>query len=104
MSIEEHRAEGEVLEDLPAEDGEGAAGDELTETPAPAVKARPVEEGERVASVDVIRGVALLGILAMNIVSFAWPDSVYEVPIMDPDAGPLDSALWALNHLVFETK
>jgi len=72
--------------------------------PSAPPKARPVEQGERVASVDVIRGVALLGILAMNIVGFAWPGRVYSVPILDPEAGRLDTALWALNHLVFETK
>jgi uncharacterized protein len=68
------------------------------------VKAKPVAEGERVASVDVIRGVALLGILTMNIVAFSWPEAVYDIPVRDPDAGPLDIALWAFNHLVFETK
>ena len=53
---------------------------------------------------DVLRGVALLGILAMNIVDFAWPSQVYSIPIMDPGAGPLDTALWTFNHLVFDTK
>ena len=72
--------------------------------PADRPVARPVETRERVGSVDVIRGVALLGILAMNIVSFAWPEGVYSVPIRDPDAGRLDVALWAFNHLVFDTK
>ena len=68
------------------------------------VKARPVEPSERVGPVDVLRGVALLGILAMNIVDFAWPRGVYDIPVLDPGAGPLDSALWAFNHLVFDTK
>ncbi len=70
----------------------------------PALKAKPVEETERLASVDVIRGVALLGILAMNINGFGWPDPVYSTPTGDPDAGTLDVALWAFNHLVFDTK
>ncbi len=68
------------------------------------VKALPVAENERVASVDVIRGVALMGILAMNIVDFAWPRGVYSIPIMDPGAGAIDKALWAFNHLIFDTK
>src|SRR5690606_5265390 len=33
----------------------------------------PVAESERIASVDVLRGVAVLGIFAMNIVAFAQP-------------------------------
>lgn len=67
-------------------------------------KARPVDASERVASVDVLRGVALLGILAMNIVGFAWPWEVYEIPILDPGARGIDTALWAFNHVIFDTK
>ncbi len=66
--------------------------------------ALPVEDRERVASVDVIRGVAVLGILAMNIVAFGWPVDVYEVPILAPDWDRADMALWALNYLLFHTK
>ncbi len=72
--------------------------------PGPAAKALPVEGGERVASVDVIRGVALMGILAMNIVGFGWPGSVYSIPIMAPEYDRADLGLWAFNHLVFDTK
>jgi uncharacterized protein len=70
----------------------------------PAAKALPVEGSERVGSVDVIRGVALMGILAMNIVGFGWPGPVYSVPIMAPEYDRADMALWAFNHLVFDTK
>jgi uncharacterized protein len=70
----------------------------------PWLRAEPVRSTERVRSVDVLRGVALLGILAMNIVGFAWPMSVYAIPIMAPDAGWPDLALWTVNHLLFDTK
>lgn len=32
----------------------------------------------RVAGLDVVRGVALLGILLLNIVDFAWPSQAYD--------------------------
>ena len=67
-------------------------------------KALPVDGAERVASVDVIRGVALMGILAMNIVGFGWPGEVYSIPIMAPDYDQADMILWGFNHLVFDTK
>lgn len=76
----------------------------IVESPTTTLKAKPVEAEERVASVDVIRGVALMGILAMNIVGFAWPWGVYEIPILAPDANAIDTTLWAFNRLVFDTK
>ena len=43
-------------------------------------KARPVDEQERLVLLDVLRGVAVLGILVVNIFAFAYPisDSFYE--------------------------
>jgi uncharacterized protein len=52
----------------------------------------------------VVRGVALMGILAMNIVNFAWPGGVYSIPILAEDYGRGDVALWAFNHVFFDTK
>ena len=70
----------------------------------PIARALPVDAGERVGPVDVIRGVALLGILAMNIVGFAWPGEVYSIPIAAPESDRADLWLWGFNHLVFDTK
>src|SRR5262245_28441400 len=64
----------------------------------------PVAPAERVTAVDVLRGVALLGILPMNIVAFAWPFSAY----FDPTAGGgfegLDRVIWIVCHIVFDQK
>lgn len=73
-------------------------------TPIDRPVAKPVESKDRVESLDVIRGVALLGILTVNIVGFAWPDEIESVPLLDPGAGSLDVALWAFDHAVFSTK
>ncbi|WZP00802.1 DUF418 domain-containing protein [Isosphaeraceae bacterium EP7] len=70
----------------------------------PPPPAEPVAPAGRLASVDVLRGVALLGILAMNIVDFAWPNRVYSNPYAAPGAGPVDVGFWMFNHFVFDTK
>jgi uncharacterized protein len=54
--------------------------------------------------VDALRGFALLGILAMNIIHFAWPVTVYNNPLRGGGFEGTDRALWYLNHLVFEGK
>src|SRR5262249_26237766 len=71
---------------------------------APEPLAEPVSSAERYFSVDVLRGFALLGILAMNIVAFAWPFSAYENPLLGGGFTGLDRAVWIGNHLIFEEK
>lgn len=46
----------------------------------------PVTEKARIGSLDVLRGLAILGILAVNALAFAWPMQVYG----DPGAAPFD--------------
>jgi uncharacterized protein len=65
---------------------------------------RPVQERERIAALDVLRGVALLGILAMNIRSFASPFAAYTNPLLVYEySGASRAAFWATT-LVFDTK
>ncbi len=109
MSIEERPVSMELDEILPKGEARAESVDgfpmileEADFLPLP--KALPVDGAERVSSVDVIRGVALMGILAMNIVNFGWPGAVYSIPIMAPEYDNADQLLWGLNHLVFDTK
>jgi uncharacterized protein len=64
----------------------------------------PVSAAERLTSVDVLRGFAVLGILAMNIVAFAWPGPAYDNPLRGGGFEGMDRAVWIFNHLVFEAK
>ena len=41
----------------------------------------PVERKSRILTLDVLRGFAMLGILTVNIESFAGPESVHDVPL-----------------------
>src|ERR1700752_2851879 len=57
--------------------------DPSTENPAPPV-ADPVAEAQRLRLIDALRGVALLGILLMNIPGFAMPNYFSESFRSDP--------------------
>ncbi|WGM45314.1 hypothetical protein KOAAANKH_00176 [Brevundimonas sp. NIBR10] len=58
--------------------------------PAPTGPARPhpVTGGDRIFNLDMLRGLAVLGILAVNALSFAWPFEVYG----DPESAPFAMA------------
>ena len=61
---------------------------------APAIGAAPISEGARITALDLIRGVAVLGILLMNVVSFAFGDA----PYYNLSAGGSDTWLdWAIG-------
>jgi uncharacterized protein len=67
-------------------------------------RAEPVTAAERFFAVDVLRGFALLGILAMNIVGFGWPEAAYEDPFRGGGFEGLNRGVWFGNHLFFEAK
>lgn len=65
----------------------------------------PVEEQSRIKSLDVVRGLALLGILAVNAVFFAAPFQAAQNPLLAPIA-VTDDTLWSwlVTHVFFELK
>jgi uncharacterized protein len=58
----------------------------------------------RLASLDVVRGVAVLGILLLNIVSFGLPQAAYLNPRAYGGWHGADLAAWAVNFVLFDGK
>lgn len=58
--------------------------------------------GERIATLDLVRGVAVLGILLMNIVAFAMPEAAYYNPAAFGAPSRTDDWIWAGNALLVD--
>lgn len=61
-------------------------------------------EADRILTLDIVRGVAVMGILTMNIVAFALPFPAYANPAAYGGDNGLDLASWAFNFLIFDGK
>ncbi|HOB54536.1 MAG TPA: DUF418 domain-containing protein [Acidobacteriota bacterium] len=72
--------------------------------PAAPTRLEPVAAPERLAAVDVLRGVALLGILVMNIYAFAMPTMAYMNPLVWGGNTGADMWTWIVTHLLFDQK
>jgi len=64
----------------------------------------PVSETERHESLDVLRGFAVLGILVMNIQSFAMPFAAYFNPTALGPPSDVDFTIWTVKHLFADQK
>lgn len=63
-----------------------------------------IAPGQRIATIDVVRGVAVLGILAMNIVNFAMPRAAYMNPRAYGGWEGVDLAAWAIDFVLVDGK
>jgi len=75
------------------------AGAQKTQAPA-----GPVEASQRFVSLDRLRGVAILGILVMNIYAFAMPFIAYTNPLRMGGTEPWNLGTWFFTHLLFDQK
>ena len=62
------------------------------------------EPPPRIATLDIVRGVAVMGILAMNIVAFAMPPAAYLNPAAYGVEGSRDLASWAFGFVFIDGK
>lgn len=65
---------------------------------------RPVAASERISSIDTLRGVAVLGILVMNIYGFAMPFAAYQNPLAYGGTEWYNLGTWYFTHLFFDQK
>ncbi|MBE1301419.1 MAG: DUF418 domain-containing protein [Alteromonadaceae bacterium] len=59
---------------------------------------------QRMSSLDLLRGIALLGILLMNMQSFAMPGAVYLNPTAFGDLTGINWYLWSFYHIFADQK
>jgi uncharacterized protein len=64
----------------------------------------PVPPSQRLASLDVLRGAALLGILVINIQSFAMIEAAYLNPTAYGDLAGVNRWVWILSHVLGDMK
>ena len=72
--------------------------------PPPPSPLGPVTGGERIVTLDVIRGMAVLGILMVNMQSFSMPDVVHDNPAAFGDMTGANFVVWHAMHLLFQGK
>ena len=71
-------------------------------TAAPEPKSAPVATAQRIETLDILRGFAVLGILAVNAIAFAWPGMMDTSSATVPFSmeGANRGAVWAVDVLL----
>jgi uncharacterized protein len=62
------------------------------------------QKTDRIATLDIVRGVAVMGILAMNIVAFAMPMSAYMNTLAYGSEAAIDFARYAFSFVLIDGK
>ena len=64
----------------------------------------PLAEAGRIDAIDVLRGVAVLGILVMNVQAFAMPESAYFNPTAYGDLEGANLLVWVAGRMLADQK
>lgn len=80
------------------------ASDVAREAVAQPAAAAPVRAGERIAAIDVLRGFAVLGILAMNVQSYSMITAAYLNPVANDKLAGSGVWVWFVGHVFFDMK
>jgi uncharacterized protein len=70
----------------------------------PVVRGGPVAGKERIESIDKLRGIAVAGILFMNIYWFAMPAAAYSNPLAYGGTEWYNLGTWYFTHFLFDQK
>ena len=68
------------------------------------LKSEPVLASARNNNIDTLRGVAVLGILFMNIYGFAMSVAAYQNPLAFGGAEWYNLGIWFFTHIIFDQK
>lgn len=68
------------------------------------MKVKPTQSNERILSLDVLRGFAILGLLPMNIQVFSMIGITYMNPLTYGNFQGINKLLWILGYLIFDLK
>ena len=78
--------------------------DQSREPADPPAPRAPVSAGDRFESLDVLRGVAILGILMLNVQAFFMAPNAYVYPPAHMDYSGANLTTWFIAHVFFEQK
>ena len=63
------------------------------------------DEGKRIAALDIVRGIAVLGILIANIAAFGQPlEAGFTPGFFLTDPGPGSDLMWAIQFVLVDNK